>query len=106
MNLNININQNTNTLQTKYPKPERKCSDDKLLYRVTFGYKSRLSGDNIFPVTYENFDESFQKPKKIINPGDLVKYTPQNKKDPNYGRDALVVKVTKRFEKEKLKLEG
>ncbi len=106
MNFNININQNTNTLQTKYPKPQKKCQDDKLLYRVTFGYKSRLSGDNIFPVTYENFDESFQKPKKIINPGDLVKYTPQNKKDPNYGRQALVVKVTKRFEKREAQSRG
>ena len=105
MNINIAINQDRNTLQTRYPKPQQ-CPQNKVLYRVTFGYKSKLSGDNIFPVTFENFDESFQKKTKILNPGDLVKYTPQNKKDPNYNRDAIIKKSTNRYEKRQAQERG
>ena len=63
MNINININENRSVLQTKYPRPQQ-CPNNKVLYRVTFGYKSNLTKDNIFPVTYENFDDSFQKKNK------------------------------------------
>ena len=105
MNINIAINQDRNTLQTRYPKPQ-KCPQNKVLYRVTFGYKSKLSSDNIFPVTFENFDESFQKKTKLLNPGDLVKYTPQNKKDPNYGRDAVIKKATNRYERREAQARG
>ena len=105
MNINVNINENRNVLQTRYPRPQQ-CPNNKVLYRVTFGYKSGLTGDNIFPVTYENFDDSFQKKTKILNPGDLVKYTPQNKKDPNYNRDALIKKATNRYAKREAQTRG
>ena len=106
MNINIAINQDRNTLETRYPKPKLKCPNNKILYRVTFGYKSKLSGDHIFPVTFENFDEGFQKKTTKLNPGDLVKYTPQNKKDPNYGRDAIIKKATNRYEKREAQARG
>ena len=105
MNINININENRNVLQTKYPRPQQ-CPNNKVLYRVTFGYKSSLTGDNIFPITYENFDDSFQKKTIKLNPGDLVKYTPQNQKDPNYNRDAIIKKSTNRYEKRDAQLRG
>jgi len=105
MNINININENRSVLQTKYPRPQQ-CPNNKVLYRVTFGYKSNLTGDNIFPVTYENFDDSFQKKTKMLNPGDLVKYTPQNKKTPNYNRDAIITKSTNRYAKREAQERG
>ena len=58
--MNITINQ-INALKENYPRPQS-CPNNKVLSRVTFGYKSSISGkDDIFPVTYANFDESFQK---------------------------------------------
>ena len=105
MNINVNINENRNVLQTRYPRPQQ-CPNNKVLYRVTFGYKSGLTGDNIFPVTYENFDDSFQKKTKMLNPGDLVKYTPQNKNDPNYNRDAVIKKATNRYAKREAQTRG
>ena len=105
MNINININENRSVLQTKYPRPQQ-CPNNKVLYRVTFGYKSNLTKDNIFPVTYENFDDSFQKKTNMLNPGDLVKYTPKNKKDPNYNRDALITKSTNRYAKREAQERG
>jgi len=105
MNINVNINENRNVLQTRYPRPQQ-CPNNKVLYRVTFGYKSGLTRDHVFPVTYENFDDSFQKKTKILNPGDLVKYTPQNKKDPNYNRDAIIKKATNRYAKREAQTRG
>ncbi len=105
MNFNININENRNTLKTNYPKSQE-CDNNKVLYRVTFGYKSKISGDTIFPVTYENFDDKFQKETIRLNPGDLVKYTPQNQKDPNYNRDAIIKKSTNRYEKREAQSRG
>ena len=51
MNINIAINQDRNTLQTRYPRPQQ-CPNNKVLYRVTFGYKSKLSGDNTVSYTH------------------------------------------------------
>ena len=42
MNINVNINENRNVLQTRYPRPQQ-CPNNKVLYRVTFGYKSGLT---------------------------------------------------------------
>ena len=95
-NINININ-NQNTIKTKdFPKMKQ-CSDNKVLYRVTYGYQSKLSGEVIFPVTYENFNEEVRKTIPIIFPGNIVIYTPQFKEDVNYNRKAIVKKVTSQF---------
>ena len=67
MNLNISINRQ-NTIETKFPKIQQ-CPNNKVLYRVTYGYKSKLSGNKIFPVTYENFNEGVRKTIPIIFPG-------------------------------------
>ena len=96
MNVNISINRQ-NTIKTKdFPK-RKECSDNKVLYRVTYGYKSKLSGDVVFPVTYENFNEAVRKTIPVIFPGDIVIYTPQFKEDVNYNRQAIVKKVTSQY---------
>ena len=96
MDVNISINRQ-NTIKTKdFPK-RKECSDNKVLYRVTYGYKSKLSGDIVFPVTYENFNEAVRKTIPVIFPGDIVIYTPQFKEDVNYNRQAIVKKVTSQY---------
>ena len=96
MNVNISINRQ-NTIKTKdFPK-RKECSDNKVLYRVTYGYKSKLSGDVVFPVTYENFNEAVRKTIPVIFSGDIVIYTPQFKEDVNYNRQAIVKKVTSQY---------
>ena len=96
MDVNISINRQ-NTIKTKdFPK-RKECSDNKVLYRVTYGYKSKLSGDVVFPVTYENFNEAVRKTIPVIFPGDIVIYTPQFKEDVNYNRQAIVKKVTSQY---------
>lgn len=94
-----------NTLETHYPK-KKECKENKILYRVTFGYKSKLSGDTIFPVTYDNFDETFQTESLKLNAGDIVKYTPQNKNDPNYNNTAIITLSTNRYEKREAQRRG
>ena len=94
-NINISIN-NQNTIETKFPRIKQ-CSDNKVLYRVSYGYKSKLSGNKIFPVTYENFNEGVRKTIPIIFPGDIVIYTPQFKEDVNYNRPAIVKKITSQY---------
>lgn len=100
----LNINVNNNTIREKFPK-QKECEPGQVLYRVTFGYKSQLSGDNTFPVTYENFEENFQHETKKVNAGDLVKYTPENKNDPNYGRNAIVTKATNIYKRNEPEIE-
>lgn len=102
--MNLNINMNNNTIREKFPK-QKECETGQVLYRVTFGYKSQLSGDNTFPVTYENFEENFQHETKKVNAGDLVKYTPENKNDPNYGRNAIVTKATNIYKRNEPEIE-
>lgn len=102
--MNITINYN-NTLETNYPR-RRECEENKILYRVTFGYKSKLSGDAVFPVTYNNFDEKFQTKSLNLNAGDIVKYTPQNKSDPNYNNNAIITISTNRYEKREAQRRG
>ena len=96
------MNININTLKTFYPKLQT-CSQDKVLYRVTFGYKSNLSGDKIFPVTYQNFNENFLEGINKINPGDLVIYKSKKKNDPSHGKNAKVIKVMKEYRLGKVK---
>jgi len=95
MNLNISINRQ-NTIETKFPKIQQ-CPNNKVLYRVTYGYKSKLSGNKIFPVTYENFNEGVRKTIPIIFPGNIVIFTPSNTEDVNYNRQAIVKKVTSQY---------
>ena len=102
--MNITIN-NRNTLQRNFPK-KKKCPEGKFLYRVTFGYKSNLSGDVVFPVTYDNFNQSFQTKGLKLNAGDIVKYTPQNKSDPNYNNNAIITLSTNRYENREAQSRG
>ena len=96
MSINISIN-NQNTIQTKdFPKMKQ-CDANKVLYRVTYGYKSKLSGEPVFPVTYENFNETVRKTIPVIFPGNIVIYTPQFKEDVNYNRPAIVKKITSQY---------
>ena len=102
--MNITINYG-NTLETNYPRI-RRCEENKVLYRVTFGYKSKLSGDTVFPVTYDNFNETFQTESLNLNAGDIVKYTPQNKNDPNYNNTAIITISTNRYENREAQRRG
>ena len=102
--MNVNIN-NRNTLQRNFPR-KKECPDRKFLYRVTFGYKSNLSGDVVFPVTYNNFNQSFQTKGLKLNAGDIVKYTPQNKSDPNYNNNAIITLSTNRYENREAQSRG
>ena len=102
--MNVNIN-NRNTLQRNFPI-KKECPDRKFLYRVTFGYKSNLSGDVVFPVTYDNFNQSFQTKGLKLNAGDIVKYTPQNKSDPNYNNNAIISFSTNRYENREAQSRG
>ena len=102
--MNITIN-NRNTLQRNFPK-KRECPGKKFIYRVTFGYKSKLSGEAIFPVTYNNFNQSFQTKSLKLNTGDIVKYTPQNKSDPNYNNNAIITFSTNRYENREAQSRG
>ena len=102
--MNITIN-NRNTLQRNFPR-KKECPDRKFLYRVTFGYKSNLSGDVVFPVTYNNFNQNFQTKSLRLNAGDIVKYTPQNKSDPNYNNNAILTFSTNRYENREAQSRG
>uniref|UniRef100_A0A6C0J9A8 Uncharacterized protein n=1 Tax=viral metagenome TaxID=1070528 RepID=A0A6C0J9A8_9ZZZZ len=102
--MNITIN-NRNTLQRNFPI-KKECPEGKFLYRVTFGYTSKLSGDAVFPVTYDNFNQSFQTKSLKLNAGDMVKYTPQNKSDPNYNTNAIITVSTNRYENREAQSRG
>jgi hypothetical protein len=102
--MNVIIN-NGNTIQRNFPR-KKKCPKEKMLYRVTFGYKSNLSGDVVFPVTYNNFNQNFQTKSLKLNAGDIVKYTPQNKSDPNYNNNAIITLSTNRYENREAQSRG
>ena len=96
-------------LNTLYPKPEEKCgllrgnrdSDppqlpeiSKLLYRVSFKFKSLQTGDVYQDLVSSNFLFDTTNTKGLIKSGSLVIYKPKNKTDPNYGMIAQVKKLT------------
>ena len=57
MNTGKIVNRNT---ITDFAKKDEECQTPNILYRVTFGYKSNLSGETIFPITYENLSEDYE----------------------------------------------
>lgn len=96
-------------LNTLYPKPEEKCGllrgnmdsnppqlpeISKLLYRVSFKFKSLQTGDVYQDLVSSNFLFDTTNTKGLIKSGSLVIYKPKNKTDPNYGMIAQVKKVT------------
>ena len=89
MNTGRIVNRNT---ITDFAKKDEECKTPNILYRVTFGYKSNLSGETIFPVTYENLSEDYKNKSWKIRTGDLVVYKKQN--HPNNGVIAVVTRST------------
>lgn len=89
MNAGKIVNRNT---IIDFAKKDEGCKTPNILYRVTFGYKSNLSGETIFPVTYENLSENYRDKTWKIRPGDLVVYKKQN--HPNNGIIAVVTRST------------
>ena len=96
-------------LNTLYPKPEEKCGllrgnrdsnppqlpeISKLLYRVSFKFKSLQTGDVYQDLVSSNFLFDTTNTKGLIKSGSLVIYKPKNKSDPNYGMIAQVKKLT------------
>ena len=96
-------------LNTLYPKPEEKCGllrgnidsnppqlpeISKLLYRVSFKFKSLQTGDVYQDLVSSNFLFDTTNTKGLIKSGSLVIYKPKNKTDPNYGMIAQVKKLT------------
>ena len=96
-------------LNTLYPKPEEKCGllrgnldsnppqypeISKLLYRVSFKFKSLQTGDVYQDLVSSNFLFDTGNTTGLIKSGSLVIYKPKNKTDPNYGMVAQVKKIT------------
>ena len=84
-----------NILITDYPKPPEACASSKVLYRVTFRYRTNLSGPNMYDVTDKNFEFDIYSSKSRIKAGSIVKYIPLNKKDANYNQPARVLRVSR-----------
>lgn len=81
----------------QYPKPERKCGNKQILYRVHFVYKSRQTGEKYYNLVGGNFVFNSDNPSRSLRAGDLVKYKPRGEKakeDPNYGQVARIIKIT------------
>ena len=85
---------NPNQLAEKFPRPPHKCPNNKILYRVTFRYKSNLSSQHLYDVTSENFDFDINDTGGKIKPGKIVKYKSSKKNDPNNNQPARIVKST------------
>ena len=96
----ININMNRpNYLIEKYPRPPQGCPRDKVLYRVTFRYKSNFSGEKMYDVTDDNFGFKTTGHDRKIGPGSLVLYDPpakDGKQHPNSKQYATITKESGR----------
>ena len=96
----ININMNRpNYLIEKYPRPPQGCPRDKVLYRVTFRYKSNFSGEKMYDVTDDNFGFKTIGHDRKIGPGSLVLYNPavkEGKQHPNTKQYATITKESGR----------
>lgn len=93
-----------NPLIIEYPRPPQSCPKSKVLYKVTFRYKSNLSGSKIYPVTDQNFAFEIYGARDRIKAGDIVKYMSTKKTDPNNNQIARVEKIF-RFVKNRYALE-
>ena len=72
-----------------------KCRGDKnkILYTVTFNYKSKqLSGNKFFPVTYRNFNRKLGELTENLKVGDIVRYEPR-KQNKNFGLEAKILEI-------------
>ena len=96
----ININMNRpNYLIEKYPRSPQGCPRDKVLYRVTFRYKSNFSGEKMYDVTDDNFGFKTIGHDRKIGPGSLVLYNPavkEGKQHPNTKQYATITKESGR----------
>lgn len=96
----ININMNRpNHLIEKYPRPPKGCPKGKVLYRVTFRYKSNFSGEKMYDVTDDNFGFKTTGHDRKIGAGSLVLYDPpakDGKQHPNSKQYATITKESGR----------
>lgn len=81
------------TTYSKVKDVEDKCGD-KTLFNISFNYKTRLSGEKLFPLTDSNFEKKEKNITEKIDVGDIVKYIPKNKNDKNFALEAKVLKIS------------
>ena len=93
-------------LNTLYPKPEEKCGllrgnidsnpaqlpeISKLLYRVSFKFKSLQTGDVYQDLVSSNFLFDTTNTKGLIKSGSLVIYKPKNQNEKSFITSNLLV---------------
>lgn len=89
----------------KYDKEKsklEKCGNEKnkILYSVTFNYKSKqVSGNKFFPVTYRNFNRKLGELTEKLKVGDIVRYGTR-KQNKNFGLEAKILEI-KNYDKNK-----
>ena len=94
----IESRKRNNTTIEKYDEEKsksEKCRGDKnkILYTVTFNYKSKqLSGNKFFPVTYRNFNRKLGELTENLKVGDIVRYEPR-KQNKNFGLEAKILEI-------------
>ena len=81
------------TTYSKVKDVEDKCGD-KTLFNISFNYKTRLSGEKLFPLTDSNFEKKEKNITEKIDVGDIVEYIPKNKNDKNFALEAKVLKIS------------
>lgn len=92
--INSNMNR-SNYLIEKYPKPPQGCPKNKVLYRVTFRYKSNFSGNKMYDVTDNNFGFKTTGYDRKIGPGSLVLYNPPAKDGKQHPNTKQIATITK-----------